>query len=73
MNNNDLRWLHETWRGLKMRGLTTLEFADYVKAQQKEPKMGDILYAAHARKFQGFDDAKHVACTVLAGAPKRAA
>ena len=73
MNQQDLENMHYTWRALKMRGLTTLDFHDYVKAQTKEPKVADILYARHAKEFQGFDKAKRVACVVVSGAPKRAA
>lgn len=79
MNENDFLALQTVWRRLVREGKTTLSFREFIKTNEainnrfKEPKVADILYARHAKEFQGFDKAKQVACVVVSGAPKRAA
>lgn len=75
MNEAQFLAMQAVWRRLTREGKTTLSFRDYVRSQchEPEPKVADILYARHAKEFQGFDNAKRVTCVVVAGAPKRAA
>lgn len=73
MNEAQFLAAQSVWRRLTREGKTTLSFRDYMKSQgwAQEPKVADILYARHAKEFQGFDKAKRVACVVVSGAPKR--